>query len=83
VGLACVLVGKKMCGVYRVLLHQEVYVANPSMHSGAYCAATIISLLSLPLDLPLDAPARAHGLTSLLDGLPEYLSRCAYSLFMN
>ena len=43
---------------------------------GAYCAMVMISLLGLPLELPLDAPARANGLTTFLDGLPEYLSRC-------
>ena len=43
---------------------------------GAYCAAVIISLFSLPLELPVDAPARAQGVNSLIDGLPEYLSRC-------
>ena len=43
---------------------------------GAYCAMVMISLLQLPLELPPDAPARAKGLTTLLDGLPEYLSRC-------
>ena len=37
---------------------------------------TIISLLAIPLELPPYAPARASGLTSFLDGLPEYLSRC-------
>ena len=36
----------------------------------------IVSLLALPLELPPNAPARAHGFTSFLDGLPEYLSRC-------
>lgn len=44
--------------------------------SGAYCSMTIISLLALPLELPPNAPTRAHGFTSFLDGLPEYLSRC-------
>lgn len=43
---------------------------------GAYCTMTIISLLALPLELPPNAPARASGFTSFLDGLPEYLSRC-------
>ncbi|CAF9916077.1 MAG: CAAX farnesyltransferase (FTase) subunit beta [Heterodermia speciosa] len=43
---------------------------------GAYCSMTMISLLGLPLELPPEAPARAHGLTSFLSGLPEYLSRC-------
>ena len=36
----------------------------------------IISLLALPLELPPNAPARAYGLTSFVDGLPQYLSRC-------
>ena len=43
---------------------------------GAYCAMTIISLLSLPPDLPPGAPARASGLRTFVDNLPEYLSRC-------
>ena len=43
---------------------------------GAYCALVMIALLSLPLELSSDAPARAVGLTNLVDGLPEYLSRC-------
>ena len=37
----------------------------------------LISLLALPLELPSSAPSRIHGLRSFLDGLPEYLSRCA------
>lgn len=41
---------------------------------------TMISLLGLPLDLPPSAPARAHGLTTFVSGLPEYLSRCQSSL---
>ena len=43
---------------------------------GAYCSMVMISLLSLPLELPPDAPARAEGLATFVDGLPEYLSRC-------
>ncbi|KAB2579536.1 Prenyltransferase/squalene oxidase [Lasiodiplodia theobromae] len=43
---------------------------------GAYCAMVIISLLKLPLDLPQDAPARAAGLTSFTDRLPEWISSC-------
>ena len=43
---------------------------------GAYCALVVIALLAIPLDLPADAPARQKGLASLVDGLPEYLSRC-------
>ncbi|KAL4952057.1 terpenoid cyclases/protein prenyltransferase alpha-alpha toroid [Aspergillus filifer] len=43
---------------------------------GAYCAMVIISLLDLPLTLPPDAKARAHGLQTFTDGLSEYISRC-------
>ncbi|OQD81166.1 hypothetical protein PENANT_c029G03136 [Penicillium antarcticum] len=43
---------------------------------GAYCAMTIISLLDLPLTLPLDSQARLAGLETLTHGLPQYLSRC-------
>ena len=43
---------------------------------GTYCALVIISLLSLPLDLPPDAPARAAGYQTFNDGLGEYVSRC-------
>ena len=43
---------------------------------GAYCSLVMIALLALPIDLPQDAPARTGGLSSLIDGLPEYLSRC-------
>lgn len=43
---------------------------------GAYCALVILSLLSLPLDLPPDSPARAAGMTTFNDGLGTYISRC-------
>jgi protein farnesyltransferase subunit beta len=43
---------------------------------GAYCALIILSLLSLPMDLPPDAPARAAGLSTFVDGLGSYISRC-------
>jgi protein farnesyltransferase subunit beta len=43
---------------------------------GAYCAATIISLLNLPLELPPDAPARRAGLKLFTDGLGEWVGRC-------
>ena len=45
------------------------------LDSGAYCSMVIISLLNIPLELPPNAPSRDQGLTSFLDGLPEYLSR--------
>ena len=52
-------------------------------YSGAYCSMVIVSLLALPLELPPNAPARAHGFTSFLDGLPEYLSRCTRPQLIN
>lgn len=43
---------------------------------GAYCALTALTILNLPLSLPADAPARASGMTSFLDGLGEWVGRC-------
>ncbi|KAJ5272732.1 hypothetical protein N7478_007857 [Penicillium angulare] len=43
---------------------------------GAYCVMSIISLLDLPSELPPDCEARKSGLTTLTDGLAQYLSRC-------
>ncbi|CEI60981.1 unnamed protein product [Fusarium venenatum] len=43
---------------------------------GAYCAAVIISLLNLPLELPQDSPARSAGHTGLFAGLADYVHRC-------
>lgn len=41
---------------------------------GAYCAMTIISILSLPLELPPDSPARIKGDETFMSGLPEWIS---------
>jgi protein farnesyltransferase subunit beta len=41
---------------------------------GAYCAMTIISLLNLPLELPVGSPARIKGDETFLTGLPEWVS---------
>ncbi|KAL4722268.1 CAAX farnesyltransferase (FTase) subunit beta [Fusarium chlamydosporum] len=43
---------------------------------GAYCAAVIISLLNLPLELSQDSPARSAGHTGLFAGLADYVHRC-------
>lgn len=43
---------------------------------GAYCAAVIITLLDLPIELPKDSPAWSREGMTLLTGLPEYVSRC-------
>jgi hypothetical protein len=50
------------------------YSLAPS--SGAYCAAVIVSLLNLPLELPSDSPAKARETDTLLTGIPEYIRRC-------
>ena len=49
-----------------------------SFGRGAYSAMLMISLLALPLELPPHAPSRSNGFNLFSDGLPEYLSRCAY-----
>lgn len=43
---------------------------------GAYCALVVISLMNLPISLPLESPARSAGLETFFDGLGEYISRC-------
>ena len=43
---------------------------------GAYCAAVIISLLNIPLDLSPDSPACAVGHKGLFSGLAEWIRRC-------
>ena len=37
---------------------------------------TIISLLKLPLELPVDSPARINGDETFLTGLEDWISRC-------
>jgi len=43
---------------------------------GAYIAAVIITLLDIPLELHPDSPAWSREGTTLLTGLPEWISRC-------
>ncbi len=44
---------------------------------GAYCAAVIISLLRLPLDLSPESPAYVHdGSKNLFTGVADYVRRC-------
>ena len=57
-------------------LGQALRIFNP--YRGAYCSMVMISLLALPLELPLQALSRLSGLKLFSDGLAEYLSRCAY-----
>lgn len=63
----------------KVFMCLRIAIVNAYDSSGAYCTMTIIALLAIPLELPPNAPARASGFTSFLDGLPEYLSRCTES----
>lgn len=80
VALWFALEGKKMCGMCG---QPRGPVSKSDMHRGAYCSMVLISLLALPLELPSNAPSRSHGLRSFLDGLPEYLSRCALHTAFN
>lgn len=43
---------------------------------GAFCAFVVLSLLNLPIDLPPDSPARNHGMTTFVDGLGDWVSKC-------
>ncbi|KAH8666686.1 terpenoid cyclases/protein prenyltransferase alpha-alpha toroid [Xylariales sp. PMI_506] len=54
----------------------QMSIGGESDIRGAYCAAVIISLLDLPLDLSVDAPSRSAGLTDLFTGLEGYVRRC-------
>ena len=64
--------GKKMSGKWSVF----AFGVKLMFFSGAYCAMVMISLLDLPLELPLDCPARVNENNTFVSGLPEYLSRC-------
>lgn len=50
--------------------------ATDTLCRGAYCAAVLISLLNIPLELSPDSPARASGHTDLFSGLGEWVRRC-------
>lgn len=43
---------------------------------GAYCAAVLITLLNLPLELPPDSPAWTPDGPNLFAGLGDYVRRC-------
>jgi len=43
---------------------------------GAYCAAVIVTLLNLPLDLSTDSPAWTPERPTLFTGLADYVRRC-------
>jgi protein farnesyltransferase subunit beta len=50
-------------------------------YRGAYCAAVIITLLDLPLELPRESPAWSREGATFLTGLPEWLARCRSFFF--
>ncbi|KAI1387428.1 terpenoid cyclases/Protein prenyltransferase [Hypoxylon trugodes] len=61
---------KQPDGGFRMAVGGEVDIR------GAYCAAVLITLLNLPLDLSSDSPAWTPDRPNLLTGLAEYVSRC-------
>jgi protein farnesyltransferase subunit beta len=55
----------------------QVFVGGEEDIRGAYCAAVIISLLRLPLDLALESPAyTGSSSVNLLTGVADYVRRC-------
>ncbi|PMD21996.1 terpenoid cyclases/Protein prenyltransferase [Hyaloscypha hepaticicola] len=54
----------------------QVSVGGEEDIRGAYCAAVIITLLDLPLELPRDSPAWTNEGATLLTGLAEWIGRC-------
>ncbi|KAI0602149.1 prenyltransferase and squalene oxidase [Biscogniauxia sp. FL1348] len=61
---------KQRDGGFRMSIGGEVDVR------GAYCAAVIITLLNLPLDLSPDSPAWTADRPDLFTGLADYVRRC-------
>ncbi|KAI1177983.1 terpenoid cyclases/Protein prenyltransferase [Nemania sp. FL0916] len=61
---------KQPDGGFRVALGGEVDVR------GAYCAAVLITILKLPLDLPGDSHSSVAERPNLLTGLADYVRRC-------
>ncbi|GAP87010.1 putative protein farnesyltransferase subunit beta [Rosellinia necatrix] len=61
---------KEPDGGFRLTLGGEIDVR------GAYCAAVLITLLKLPLDLPRDSPSYTPERPDLFSGLANYVRRC-------
>ncbi|KAI1380329.1 terpenoid cyclases/Protein prenyltransferase [Hypoxylon crocopeplum] len=61
---------KQPDGGFRMAIGGEVDIR------GAYCAAVLITLLNLPLDLPTDSPAWTADRPNLFTGLADYVRRC-------
>jgi hypothetical protein len=52
-----------------------------TIYRGAYCAAVIITLLDLPVELPRDSPAWSGEGATLLTGLAEWVRRCTLKCY--
>ncbi|KAI0113242.1 terpenoid cyclases/Protein prenyltransferase [Daldinia grandis] len=61
---------KQTGGGFRMAVGGEVDIR------GAYCAAVLITLLNLPLELPPDSPAWTPDGPNLFTGLGDYVRRC-------
>ncbi|KAI0407193.1 terpenoid cyclases/Protein prenyltransferase [Xylaria palmicola] len=61
---------KEPDGAFRLTLGGEIDVR------GAYCAAVLITILKLPLDLPGDYPSDTAERSDLYTGLADYVRRC-------
>ncbi|KAI1327363.1 terpenoid cyclases/Protein prenyltransferase [Xylariaceae sp. FL0255] len=61
---------KQPNGGFRMTLGGEVDIR------GAYCAAVIISILNLPLELSPDSPLRTEKEFDLFTGLTDYVRQC-------
>ncbi|KAI0973241.1 terpenoid cyclases/protein prenyltransferase alpha-alpha toroid [Xylaria arbuscula] len=61
---------KQPDGSFRLTLGGEIDVR------GAYCAAVLITILKLPLDLPHDYPSHTPERPDLFTGLADYVRRC-------
>lgn len=61
---------KQPDGGFRLTLGGEIDVR------GAYCAAVLITILKLPLDLPHDFPSPTSECLDLFSGLADYVRRC-------
>lgn len=59
-----------------LLIIQPASEAMLTLSSGAYCAAVIITLLDLPLELPRESPAWSPDGATLLTNLPEWIATC-------
>lgn len=60
----------------KIYIHEFVERLSTNIARGAYCSMVMVSLLSLPLELPPNSKAMVKGDETFMTGVPEYLSRC-------